>query len=80
MNTPAQGAKASDRERAVDAFEQELGPTDEKAEPVVPSPPVENPVEDEDTGIAPEAGPESRPSPSRQAEAAKARREENPSG
>lgn len=39
--------------RAEDAYEGELGSGGKATSPVEPAPPVENPVEDKETGIAP---------------------------
>ncbi len=80
MTTTGHDSEGSDRERAVDAYEKELGTTVANQESVATVRPAENPVEDNDTGIAPEPDPELPAAEKRQALAEKARREENPSG
>jgi hypothetical protein len=68
VSTNADAVQGSDRERAVDAHESELGIHKDEDTPVSPTPPVENPVEDEETGISPDAhtvagDPETPPEP-----------------
>lgn len=54
MSRDQEAATDSDRERAVNAYESELGTKEEESTAVAATHPVPNPVEDDDTGIVPD--------------------------
>jgi hypothetical protein len=53
VSRDVKAAEDSDRERAVNAYESELGAKEEESTAVAATHPVANPVEDDDTGIVP---------------------------